>query len=65
MPTITSRLPVVSTHAPAWGATIFNFHIFLGFVVSTHAPAWGATSVQLFAVRVIQFQLTLPRGERP
>ena len=33
----------VSTHAPAWGATILFLQLPQIFHVSTHAPAWGAT----------------------
>ena len=40
---VDGRCGLVSTHAPAWGATSsaslsYSFH-----KVSTHAPAWGAT----------------------
>ena len=33
----------VSTHAPAWGATIAEAINNTPDEVSTHAPAWGAT----------------------
>ena len=33
----------VSTHAPAWGATLERMEGGAGGPVSTHAPAWGAT----------------------
>ena len=33
----------VSIHAPAWGATGDEGHIWFYFDVSIHAPAWGAT----------------------
>ena len=33
----------VSTHAPAWGATIPKEYVRRIKIVSTHAPAWGAT----------------------
>ena len=33
----------VSIHAPAWGATGFDFHGLRHHDVSIHAPAWGAT----------------------
>ena len=33
----------VSTHAPAWGATIRHVDVNPCRQVSTHAPAWGAT----------------------
>ena len=35
--------PVVSIHAPAWGATISNAPSDAVLRVSIHAPAWGAT----------------------
>ena len=34
---------LVSTHAPAWGATKAQIVHACDFFVSTHAPAWGAT----------------------
>ena len=34
----------VSTHAPAWGATIVGGGTAKDSHVSTHAPAWGATA---------------------
>ncbi len=34
----------VSTHAPAWGATLYYFTVQKIPYVSTHAPAWGATA---------------------
>ena len=40
---------IVSTHAPAWGATASCGHFGDNFSVSTHAPAWGATSISLAA----------------
>ena len=56
----------VSTHAPAWGATIF--FTWCNFVsrVSTHAPAWGATYLRLIVLTKHQmFQPTRPHGARP
>ena len=35
------------------------------FAISIHAPAWGATSVLFLPPPFLQFQSTLPRGERP
>ena len=32
--------------------------------ISIHAPAWGATFAGITGVRVVQFQSTLPHGER-
>ena len=37
---------VISTHAPAWGATKAVLLSFIGDYISTHAPAWGATEKQ-------------------
>ena len=36
--------PLVSIHAPAWGATLGPYLKSLSFHVSIHAPAWGATA---------------------
>ena len=35
--------PVVSIHAPAWGATSDVDSLIINNIVSIHAPAWGAT----------------------
>ena len=37
---------------------------FQSLQVSTHAPAWGATRETIYTERVVQFQPTLPHGER-
>ena len=37
------RAALISTHAPAGGATGKLLRIFVGFLISTHAPAGGAT----------------------
>ena len=58
------RLPTISIHAPAWGATVDIGLIHGRGHISIHAPAWGAT---LFTNRpncVLEFQSTLPHGER-
>ena len=55
---------LVSTHAPAWGATVKVKHINDCIMVSTHAPAWGATSIVVSNYHNLQFQPTLPHGER-
>ena len=39
-----NRLPTVSIHAPAWGATPVRVPLGAGADVSIHAPAWGATA---------------------
>ena len=62
-----SPLPLVSIHAPAWGATSADPQI-IAFqrLVSIHAPAWGATGSwpddDYFDCT---FQSTHPRGVRP
>ncbi len=55
----------VSTHAPAWGATVPELVCPLDLPVSTHAPAWGATSSTVRAEPTTWFQPTPPRGGRP
>ena len=35
------------------------------YAISIHAPAWGATKTTRAGIRAIQFQSTLPHGERP
>ena len=40
--------PVVSIHAPAWGATCQPGIPLAGMDVSIHAPAWGATHQQKY-----------------
>ena len=54
----------VSIHAPTWGATTPRFKTAGEWVVSIHAPTWGATSGGTDYVSQIQFQSTLPHGER-
>jgi len=41
--------PVVSIHAPAWGATRLILEEMKKLFVSIHAPAWGATIEKLAA----------------
>ena len=36
---------VISTHAPAWGATTAKVLHQQPKIISTHAPAWGATAI--------------------
>ena len=55
----------VSIHAPAWGATTRDIGTLDSINVSIHAPAWGATLGTKMALRIQEFQFTLPRGERP
>ena len=55
----------ISTHAPARGATADNTLYSYNYDISTHAPARGATELSEEDMRnQIQFQPTLPRGER-
>ena len=35
--------PLISIHAPAWGATSASTNNQIDLVISIHAPAWGAT----------------------
>ncbi len=63
-PRLPRTVPTVSTHAPAWGATVKAWGRWVTNGVSTHAPAWGATLVKGWLEAEYWFQLTLPRGER-
>jgi len=55
----------VSTHAPAWGATLPDKLFPDGLTVSTHAPAWGATyELTDEECNTRMFQPTPPRGGR-
>ena len=54
----------VSIHAPAWGATRRALADFGVREVSIHAPAWGATVFALKNRIDLEFQFTLPHGER-
>ena len=54
----------ISIHAPAWGATS-TLHLNIRVDdISIHAPAWGATWNEWFRDENLQFQSTLPHGER-
>ena len=54
----------ISIHAPAKGATCFNWDRGTSDQISIHAPAKGATCVlQIFGPQAV-FQSTLPRRER-
>ena len=56
----------VSIHAPAWGATEETQEKTDNEPVSIHAPAWGATCNRVnYHFIFIEFQSTLPHGERP
>ena len=55
----------ISIHAPARGATDELAKSVYCFLISIHAPARGATKQQKAGCVCLQFQSTLPRGERP
>ena len=54
----------ISIHAPARGATSRVKAISGATGISIHAPARGATWMQIQWISLMQFQSTLPRGER-
>ena len=54
----------VSIHAPARGATDREEGQAHTQAVSIHAPARGATRLDSVTQQVLEFQFTLPRGER-
>ena len=56
--------PIVSTHAPAWGAMFRMGGGMMWEWVSTHAPAWGAIFLLVCATSYAAFQLTRPHGAR-
>ena len=56
---------VISTHAPAGGATMICAEIRDGITISTHAPAGGATPLQPYQTRTYRFLLTPLREGRP
>ena len=43
----------ISTHAPAWGATLILNQPAADVQISTHAPAWGATKRLKCFLRVV------------
>ena len=47
--------PVVSIHAPAWGATAGFLFLSVSDSVSIHAPAWGATTTYRSSSRTTCF----------
>ena len=65
IPVRDTEVEVISTHAPAWGATKRLKLFWRKLIISTHAPAWGAT-VPIAGVHYLisAFQLTHPRGVR-
>ena len=63
--TLTYNKGKVSIHAPAGGATAIRHCKAYKAWVSIHAPAGGATAHGFCKWQAVQFQSTLPRGERP
>ena len=61
-----SLIPVIliSIHAPTRGATNSIQSFFYIIWISIHAPTRGATICIIRILSVLQFQSTLPRGER-
>ena len=58
-------LAIISTHAPAGGATKLDAETNTLSVISTHAPAGGATDAAVFYRRTAAFLLTPLREGRP
>ena len=58
------RLPSISIHAPARGATGLHCEPDTVKDISIHAPARGATQKLIDKISGQAFQSTLPRGER-
>ena len=58
---VKSDLALISTHAPAGGATKAACHRHVGAVISTHAPAGGATAI--FHKSVMRFCGKLPKDD--
>ena len=56
--------PLISIHAPARGATNASSSAVCDRVISIHAPARGATKDTHYLIGNIEFQSTLPHGER-
>mgnify|MGYP007127806895 CR=1 FL=1 len=54
----------ISIHAPTRGATIRGCFMSKIEIISIHAPTRGATTSAPFSDREVQFQSTLPQGER-
>ena len=60
---------IISTHAPAWGATSVFTDPGDVVIISTHAPAWGATNSSILLVPATAYFYSRPRvggdtGER-
>ena len=59
------RSKQISIHAPVRGATISKFYSLMLPRISIHAPVRGATGCYLLIWFLLEFQSTLPWGERP
>ena len=55
----------ISIHAPTRGATYSDSNANNACAISIHAPTRGATKVKKVLRRILKFQSTLPREERP
>ena len=54
----------ISIHAPTRGATQLKCDLAEAMAISIHAPTRGATSLPIHIYQILQFQSTLPHGER-
>ena len=61
---VRSRKMQISIHAPTRGATRHFFQHQIRNGISIHAPTRGATSFSHLLSHLVQFQSTLPQGER-
>ena len=57
-------LKTVSTHAPAWGATLLSNNKGTGFKFQPTLPHGERQSIVVSNYHNLQFQPTLPHGER-
>ena len=55
---------MISIHAPTRGATWYTDDDYVKVIISIHAPTRGATITAFSHVSCLQFQSTLPHGER-
>ena len=61
---LTCLTPIISIHAPTWGATTAQDLLKMGVEISIHAPTWGATKFYVNTEGSLEFQSTHPRGVR-
>ena len=47
------------------GNDVVDYQTLTVIDISIHVPAWGTTMQSLFSSRILEFQSTFPRGERP